>query len=280
MAGARAGETSDEAHRIAIVVDADASIPERLRDDLGILTAPADAPMLLEPETIPALRLEAVEPLDAELVASVCGNVARDASALLYVTTGDDFGSPDGAAKAARRAAVAKRPDIEFAAHESGAALMGCGWQAVEAATIVRRGGTLTDAAEAASGLRDRVSVLALLEHPELASAAGMTVLGLFRGRRAIVELRGAELVVLSRPARRDEALVELRDRFAERARAGAGPLRVAVHHAAAAPAAEAMSRWVERDLAPQEVVIAPITRHAATRLGPEMVGFAWYHAP
>ena len=54
----------------------------------------------------------------------------------------------------------------------------------------------------------------------------------------------------------------------------------MANHHAGAAPAAAAMQRWTDRELRPEESVLAPITRHAATRLGPGLVGFAWYSDP
>jgi fatty acid-binding protein DegV len=55
-----------------------------------------------------------------------------------------------------------------------------------------------------------------------------------------------------------------------------AAPLRAAVHHAAAGAAAEAMALWIERHLDPAQVVIAPLTRHAAAWLGPGMLGIAW----
>ena len=47
--------------------------------------------------------------------------------------------------------------------------------------------------------------------------------------------------------------------------------------HGGSEPAALAMQRWLERELNPEEVLIAPLTRHAATRLGPGLVGFGWY---
>ncbi|MDA1002803.1 MAG: hypothetical protein O3B31_05570, partial [Chloroflexi bacterium] len=74
--------------------------------------------------------------------------------------------------------------------------------------------------------------------------------------------------------------LVALRDRFAELAREGTGALRVAVHHAGAAAGAEALATWTQRRLAPDELLVAPITRHAATRFGPRMIGVAWYREP
>ncbi len=270
--------------QIAVIVDAGASIPDPVRHDLGILTAPREAPLLVAPEAIPALRIEAAAPLEAATVAEACADTASTGLAgLLYVTADDGYSSPDGGAQAARAAVASVAPQLEFAVHESHAALMGCGWQAIEAATALRDGRPLSGAIEAATDLRERITVLALLEHPELANAAGATALGPLRGRRAIVELREQGIVVISRPQRRQEALVELRDRFAQRAGAdsgaGSGTLRVAVQHASVAPAAEALGRWIERALAPRELVTGAITRHAAGRLGPEMLALAWYHA-
>ena len=36
------------------------------------------------------------------------------------------------------------------------------------------------------------------------------------------------------------------------------------------------MATWIERHANPLEVHVAPITRHAGTRLGPGFVGIAW----
>ncbi len=284
MPEARSAPTAPETPPIAVIVDADASIPEPLRAALGILTAPREAPLLVAPEVVVALRMEAAAPLEAAGVAEACAEAATAGLAgLLYVTAGDGYSSPEGGAEAARAAVATAAPGLEFAVHESHAALMGCGWQAIEAATALRDGRPLSAAVEAAAALRDRITVLALLEHPELAHAAGTAALGPLRGRRAIVELRGQEIVVISRPQLRQKALAELRDRFAQRAGLGSGAdrgvLRVAVQHASVAPAAEAMGRWIERELAPCELVTGAITRHAAGRLGSEMLALAWYRA-
>lgn len=283
MPDARSAPTAPETPPIAVIVDADASIPEPLRAALGILTAPREAPLLVAPEVVVALRLEAAAPLEAAGVAEACAAAAAGLAGLLYVTAGDGYSSPEGGAEAARAAVATAAPGLEFAVHESHAALMGCGWQAIEAATALRDGRPLSAAVEAAAALRDRITVLALLEHPELAHAAGTAALGPLRGRRAIVELRGQEIVVISRPQLRQKALAELRDRFAQRAGSGSGAdrgvLRVAVQHASVAPAAEAMGRWIERELAPRELVTGAITRHAAGRLGSEMLALAWYRA-
>lgn len=279
MPEARSAPTAPETPPIAVIVDADASIPEPLRAALGILTAPQEASLLVAPEVVVALRMEAAAPLEAAGVAEACAAAAAGLAGLLYVTAGDGYSSPEGGAEAARAAVATAAPGLEFAVHESHAALMGCGWQAIEAATALRDGRPLSAAVEAAAALRDRITVLALLEHPELAHAAGTAALGPLRGRRAIVELRGQEIVVISRPQLRQEALAELRDRFAQRAGADSGVLRVAVQHASVAPAAEAMGRWIERELAPCELVTGAITRHAAGRLGSEMLALAWYRA-
>jgi hypothetical protein len=75
---------------------------------------------------------------------------------------------------------------------------------------------------------------------------------------------------------RREAALAALRDRFALEIRAAGGRPRVAVQHAAAGAAAEAMATWCTRNLDLAEVVIAPLTRHQAARLGTGLLGMAW----
>jgi fatty acid-binding protein DegV len=158
---------------------------------------------------------------------------------------------------------------------------MGAGWQAVAAARALAAGADVDAAREAARAVREEITVLAALDHPELSGAGALTPDGTMR-LRAVAELRGAEIAVIARPARRDAALVQLRDQF--HALAGAatpgGALHVAVHHASAAAGAEALAIWIRRALAPEEILVEPITRHAATRLGPRMIGVAWYRDP
>ncbi len=261
---------------VVVVVDADACIPDRIRADLGILTAPL-APAPFDPdEAAQALRRSAapVEPGHAEAALAHARGLAPPVRSVLYLRTGDGYG---GSAEALTGA-----PGVHVFA--SDAALMGCGWQAIAAAVVAHAGGSLDAAEQAAAAVRGRTQVLAMLEHPQFAGVSG-GVPGVLFGSRALVRLTGPAIEVVARFGRRDAALIGLRERFALEARAGSpdagrpdnGALRVAVHHAGAAAAAEAMARWVERTLQPEEVVIAPLTRHAASRLGPGMVGFAWY---
>ncbi len=256
---------------IAVVTDADSCIPGALRAALDIHAAPADAPLLLEPETIPRLRTEAGEPLVDDALAACRAAIGAGATDLLYVTAGVGYGSA---------------PDLDLAlptleadvpTPPTAAALMGAGWQAIAAAEAIRDGGARDQALAAAESVRDNIEVLAMLEHPELASAAGNAELGIVR-HRALVYLRGPEVSIISRPPKREDALGMLRDRFAS-AVTNPANLHVAVHHAAAGPGADALAHWIERELSPARVVVAPLTRHAATRLGPRMLGLAWYEA-
>lgn len=256
---------------IAIVTDADSCVPAALRAALDIRTAPDDAPLLLEAETIPKLRSEAAEATSDDAIAVCQAAIAAGASHVLYVPAQDGYGSaPDlDEALAALDGNVTTEP--------TGAALMGAGWQAIVAAEALRDGGGLDAATTAAGNVRSSVQVLVMLEHPELGSAAGNAELGIARSR-ALAYLRGPEVSIVSRPNKREDALAMLRDRFAETV---SDPSRthVAVQHAAAGPGADALARWIERELAPARVLIAPLTRHAATRLGPRMLGLAWYEA-
>ena len=263
---------------LGIVVDADACIPERIRTDLGILSAPLHAPLLEGNETVMDLRHDA-DPPDPDAVAAACVRAAEESDTVLYVTVTD--GNADNGASAARAAAaVGARARVVH--YPSGDALMACGWQAIAAAVAARdtasAGHACEAAQEAARAAANRVHVLAMLEHPERMNVGG--ALGGLRRRRALVRLRGGDVEVIDRVTGRSDALVSLRDSFAEQAGAGEGYLRVAVHHAGAAAAADAMMRWVEQELSPEEIVIAPLTRHAAARFGPGMLAFAWYREP
>jgi len=254
---------------IAIITDADSCVPTALQATLGIHTAPADPPLLLEHESIPRLRSEASEVTPDDALAACKAAIEAGTTDLLYLAASDGYGSA---------------PDLEAAldgleAHvlteASGAALMGAGWQAIAAAEAIRDGGSLEDALAAARRVRSTVEVLAMLEHPEMATALGNSELESSR-RRALVKLRGPEISIINRPKSREDALPALRDLFAQSV---GDPSRthVAVHHAAAGPGAEALARWIERELSPARVLVAPLTRHAAARLGPRMLGVAWY---
>jgi fatty acid-binding protein DegV len=254
----------------AILTDADACLPDALRAHLGILTAPAEPPPF-DPDEAPISLRRSAGPADPQSIARALAEASAGTKAVLYVGLDDDYGG----SPAMQEAALAGL-EAPVRLYRSEATLMGCGWQAIAAAVAARAGGSIEDAERAAAAVRDEVEVLAMLEHPPFAGVSG-TSSGAVVGGRAIVQLRGARVDVLARIPQRDVALRELRDRFAAEARGGGGPLRVAVHHAGAQPAAEAMARWTGRNLSPDELVIAPLTRHAASRLGPGMVGFAWY---
>jgi fatty acid-binding protein DegV len=254
----------------AILTDADACIPDALRADLSILSAPLD-PLPYDRKEAPIALRRAAKPAGAEEVTDALKHAGANFDAVLYVGLGDDYGG----SPAIQEAALAGL-DVHVRLYRSEGTLMGCGWQAVAAAVAARAGGSLEDAERAAAAVRDEVEVLAMLEHPPFAGVSG-TSSGAVVGGRAIVRLRGARIDVLARIPQRDVALRELRDRFGAEARAAEGRLHVAIHHAGVEPAAEAMARWTERNLDAHEVVLAPLTRHAASRLGPGMVGFAWY---
>ena len=257
---------------VAVIVDADACVPAALAAALDIRIAPADAPLLLEHETIPKLRSEAIE-LDATPAIEVSRAATADgATELLYLHVDDGFGSADGLAE---QLPAALEGGARIVVDSSEGAPMGCGWQAVAAAEAIRDGGDLDAALAAARGVRAKVRVIAMLEHPELATAAGATTLDQTR-QRVLAELRGADLGLMGLYKERDDALKQLRDRFASSIKDGRRT-HIAVHHAAAGPGADALARWIERELSPARLVVAPLTRHAASRLGPRMLGIAWY---
>jgi hypothetical protein len=228
---------------VAIITDADSCVPTSLRSALGIRTAPADPELLLEHETIPRLRSEAGDPPLEDARAACIEAIEAGATAILYLTAGDGYGSPPALAD------TLATLEVPVTIEPTEAALMGAGWQAIAAAEAIRDGGGIDEAIAAVRRVRGNVQVLAMLEHPEMASAAGNAELGIAR-HRALVFLRGPEVSIISRPTKREDALALLRDRFAA---SPTDPSRahVAVQHAAAGPGAEALARWIERELAP-----------------------------
>ena len=256
---------------IAVLTDADSCVPAALRTALDIRTAPSEAPLLLKPETIPQLRSEVAEATAEDAIAACTAAIEAGATDLLYLATGDGYGSaPD-------LEATLSAVDASVTCLATVQALMGAGWQAIAAAEAIRDGASIEDARAAAEQVGASINVLVMLEHPEMPTALGDRELEGSR-RRAIVKLRGPEISIVSRPTTREDALPDLRDLFAESV-SDPARIHVAVHHAAAGPGANALARWVERELKPARLVVAPLTRHAATRLGPRMLGFAWYEA-
>jgi fatty acid-binding protein DegV len=213
------------------------------------------------------VELDATPAIEASRAATADG-----ATELLYLNVDDGFGSADGLAE---QLSAALDGGSRLVVDSSEGALMGCGWQAIAAAEAIRDGGDLDAALAAARGVRAKVRVIAMLEHPELATAAGATALDQMR-QRVLAELRGADLGLMGLYKERDDALQQLRDRFASSIKDGRRA-HIAVHHAAAGPGADALARWIERELSPARLVVAPLTRHAAARLGPRMLGIAWY---
>ena len=259
--------------RFGIITDADACIPRPLLDELGILTAPLEAAPFDEDEPPQHLRRDAA-PVDAAPAIHALARATSLYPAILYLGVGDGYGGSDAIRDAV--AAVARMSPIrrELRPVDSGMTLMGCGWQAVAAA---RAGDDLDAATAAAEAVRGRVRVLALLEHPQFAGIKGDVLPGQIARARAVVSLAGEAVDVVELVPKREVGLAMLRDLLGTGSQDGSGPLHLAVHHAGAAAAAGALAEWARRRLDPAEVVIAPLTRHAATRLGPGMVGVAWY---
>jgi fatty acid-binding protein DegV len=260
---------------VAVVVDADACVPERLLRDLAIVTAPQQAALLVDAESPAKLRGEQA-PASPDDAVAACIEAARGSDTVIYVGCNDGYSGGPGLVDAARMALAARGFEalVSVPIEKS---LMGTGWAAIAAAATVRAGGSPGEAIAEAQRVGSTVQVLGLIEEPALAGI-GRGMLGAMRPARALVRLSGSEIEVLSRPRARDAGLVALRDLLAVEVGRGSGLLRLAVHHASAGAAGQAMLRWAERELSPEEAHLAPLTRHAATRLSPGFVGFAWYH--
>lgn len=257
--------------RFRVVVDADACVPAGLRAALHLAVTPEEPEAFLERVPIPRLALERA-PFEADAIARSCGSLAEPGEGVLYIRTGDDYGSPAGAAEAAR-AAVEGR-GAAFHLVETGGALMAAGWAAVVAGEAAAAGAGIAEVAEEARGAAGRTRMLAMFEHPEV---AGLVEPSLYiSAPRIVARVAGGEATAIGSMPRREQGLGALRDQFAAAIRAEPGRPRVAVHHAAAGAAAEAMAVWCRRNLEVAEVVVAPVTRHEAARLGPGFLALAW----
>lgn len=257
--------------RFGVVVDADACVPLEVRTALNIAVTPAEPELLLERVPIPRLALERF-PFEGTDVARSCAAVAEPGEAVIYVQTGDDYSSPPDAAEAARIAVEAR--GATFYLVQTGGTLMGAGWAAIVAAEAGARGESAEAAADLARDAAARTQVMAMLEHPEVAGVVAPSLYA--TPNRLVTMFEGGAITTLAASPKRQDALVVLRDRFALQVRAETGRPRIAIQHASSGPAAEAMALWCGRHLDAAEVIIAPITRHEAARLGPGFLAMAW----
>lgn len=257
--------------RFRVVVDADACVPADLRAALHLAVTPEEPELLLERVPIPRLALERA-PFDADVIAQSCAAVAEPGEGVVYVRSGDDYGSPPEAAESVRASVEAR--GAAFHLVETGGALMAAGWAAVVAGEAAAAGAAMAEVAERAREAAGRTRMLAMFEHPEI---AGLVEPNLYvSAPRIVARVAGGGATALGSVPKREQGLAALRDQFAAAIRAESGRPRVAVQHAAAGAAAEAMATWCRRNLEVAEVLIAPVTRHEAARLGPGFLALAW----
>lgn len=262
---------------VTVVLDAAASVPAALLGAPLLRLAPADPPRMVTFESVSRLSLDAV-PAEPGPVVEACREAAA-AGDVLYVSVDDGHGGPPEAADLARAAVEAA--GRRFAHLPTGALLMQAGWPAVLAAEAAERGADLDAALEAGRAALAGVGMLGVIDHPEMANPNSTS--GLVAPPRGVARWDGPRIVIAPRP-QRDAALGMLRDLFtttvAREAGEGRGALRVAIVHASAASAAEALAVWAERRLQAVEATADAVTRHAATRLGPGFVAVSWVWDP
>lgn len=262
------------AKSVTVVLDAAASVPAALLAGRPIRLAPADPPRMLTFESVSRLSLDSF-PAEPAPVVEACREAAEAGADVLYVSVGDGHGGPPEAAALARAAVEAC--GRRFAHLATGALLLKAGWPAVVAAEAAAQGAELDAALEAGRAALAGVGMLGVIDHPEMANPNSTS--GLVAPPRGVARWDGARIVIAPRP-QRDAALAMLRDLFTStvtrEAAESRGALRVAIVHAAAAAAAEALALWAERRLQAVEVTADAVTRHAATRLGPGFVAVSW----
>lgn len=267
----------DAALSVTVVLDAAASLPAALLTGRPIRLAPAGPPRMVTFESVSRLSMDAW-PAEPAPVVEAC-RMAAETGDVLYVSVDDGHGGPPEAADLARAAVEAC--GRRFAHLPTGGTLLKAGWPALLAAEAVARGAGLDEAFEVGRSALAGVGMLGVIDHPEMANPNSTS--GLVAPPRGVARWDGPRIVIAPRP-QRDAALGMLRDLFTSavtrEAAEGRGTLRVAVVHASAASAAEALALWAERRLRASEVTADAVTRHAATRLGPGFVAVSWVWDP
>lgn len=262
-----------DARFVTVVLDAAASVPAALVEGRLIRLAPPEPPRMVTFESVSRLSLDAF-PAEADPVVEACRQAA-EAGDVLYVSVDDGHGGPPQAADLAR--AAVESYGRRFAHLPTGASLLKAGWPAVLAAEAAAQGADLDTALETGRAALAGVGMLGVIDHPEMANPNSTS--GLVAPPRGVARWDGPRIVIAPRP-QRDAALAMLRDLFTAAVTREAGEqrgaLRVAVVHASAASAAEALALWAERRLHATEVAVDAVTRHAATRLGPGFVAVSW----
>ncbi len=262
---------------LTVVLDAAASVPAALLEAHPLVLAPPQPRRLLTYESVSSLSLDAT-PAEAAHVVEACRQ-ASAAGDVLFVSVDDGHGGAADAAVLARTAV--EQEGRRFAHLATGSTLLQAGWPAVIAAEAAARGADLEAALEAGRNVLGATGMFGVIDHPELSNPTSTS--NLAAPVRGVARWDGARLVAISRP-QRDAALGMLRDLFTSNvtreAEQGLGRLRVAVVHAAAASAAEALAIWAERRLGASEVSVDAVTRHAAQRLGPGFVAVSWVWDP
>jgi hypothetical protein len=256
-----------------VVVDAAASVPVALAERSGLIMAPAEPIRMVNYESVSSLSLNAL-PVDATAAVEAC-RIAAQTADVLYVTVDDGHGGASDAPELART--VVEAQGRQFAHLATNATLMQAGWPAVIASQAAARGTDLTAALASGQQTVGKTGMFGVIDHPELANPTSTN--NLSAPVRGVARWDGPRLVALPRP-QRDAALGMLRGLFTSNVTREAaedrGALRVAVVHASAAPAAEALAIWAERRLQASEVSVDAVTRHAASHLGPGFVAVSW----
>ena len=261
-----------------IITDADACIPVQLCHELEILTAPLDPQLLINAEPAASLRRDQAPRKHNTAVATTL-RASEASDIIVYVSCDDGYGGGKDLVSTAHEALAHQQSTAKLISVPIAGTLMAVGWAAIVAGRIAQIASGVDQVIAKAQHIGEITRVLGLLEYPQVVGI-GQGLASTLRRTRALVELHGSEIEVLEQPYSRQAGLLSLREHFVAEVTGTPGALHVAIHHAGAAPAAIAMQSWVNKELEPVESVPAPLTRHAATRLGPGLVGFAWYSEP
>jgi DegV family protein with EDD domain len=274
---------------VHIMTDSMSQIPSALRHELEIEVVPLpfvwDGKSYLDDEVEPRefyarLRTASVLPNTSGPTPGAfkerIERLGSDGQPVLAVLVGKQFSSTQNAAMLAK----GMTPDIDVTIFDSGSNSMGLGFMALAAARAARAG----------KGLEEIVAMLSRLKTSSGTVFAAPNITYLLRGGRInhlqhflartfdlvpIIELMGGPLRVVERV--RNERNVSRRlIAHAARRLGGARPARTAIVHVDAEAKAWQLSKEVEQQLHPDELIVSELTPVLGVHAGPDAIGIAY----
>lgn len=188
--------------------------------------------------------------------------------------------SLSGIVKSAQTAAQLAEEIVPVRVIDAGTAAMGAGFVTLTAARTAEKGGDLTAVQQAALAIRSRVTVYAMLDTLEYLYYGGRigkaaALLGVALRMKPILILNQSNVDVLAKPRTCSRAIQAMLDEMARRV--DGRPIHVAVLHADAIEAVDALREKIVQNFDCVEVMICAFTPVMGAHTGPGLLGIAFY---